>query len=110
MTVSDGPLIGDFNNGIGFRIFDHAVESDGVHVYHPQRQYGFAEARIERQADGSANIQTQLEHTWSIGNVSQFHPIANTSISKNAASIDITGPFEADSWSKGAIEEIPENG
>jgi hypothetical protein len=109
MEVSNGPLIGDYNNGIGFRIFDHAAESDGVNVYWPQRQYGHADIDIERQADGPANVQTLFEHTWSIGNVSQFDPIFNTSISKNASSVDITIPFEADSWSKGALKEIPDN-
>ncbi|PCR92468.1 hypothetical protein CP557_19185 [Natrinema ejinorense] len=109
MEVSNGPLIGDYNNGIGFRIFDHAQESTGVSVYWPQRQYGHANIEIERQADGPANVQTRFEHTWSIGNVSQFDPIFNTSISKNASSVDITIPVEADSWNKDALKEIPDN-
>lgn len=109
MEVSDGPLIGAFDNGIGFRIFDHAQESDGKNVYWPQRQYGFADVNIERQSDGKANVQTLFEHTWSIGNVSQFNPILNTSISSNASSVDITIPLEADSWSRGALKEIPDN-
>ncbi|WP_139326567.1 hypothetical protein [Natrinema saccharevitans] len=109
MEVSDGPLIGDFNNGIGFRIFDHAQESDGVHVYWPKRQYGSAEVHIERQSDGPTNIQTLFEHTWSIGNISQFDPILNTSISRNASSVDVSVPYEADSWSADAIKEIPDN-
>jgi len=109
IDVSDGPLIGDYNNGIGFRIFDHAQESDGANSWWPLEQTGFAEIDIERQADGPANVQTLFEHTWSIGNVSQFDPIFNTSISKGASSVDISVPFEADSWSEGSTEEIPDN-
>ena len=109
MEISGGPLIGDYDNAIGFRIYDHAQEADGANSYWPTRQYGYAELQIERQSDGPANTQTKFEHTWSIGNVSQFDPIFNTEVSRNASSVTINVPFEADSWDVPSINEIPDN-
>ncbi|MDY7082556.1 MAG: hypothetical protein SXQ77_09170, partial [Halobacteria archaeon] len=94
-TLAGGGLIGDYNNGVGYKIDDAAAP--GVPY---SKMEGLLVVPLERQGypnRQSGRVETLLQHTWSFAGTAYWDFLQGVSITAGG-SIGLTIPFEADSW------------